>query len=579
MKVYAIETSKCNNCQKCVRSCAVKCIRVNEQHVSIMSNFCIDCGHCMDVCPQKCFHFESDIQKIKDFVSQGRTVVASLDPAYAGILIPVTTGQFVTALKKIGFAEVREAAEAAAYVTEEYNKIAQDMSYDNVITSFCPSVVSLIEKYYPETLPMLAPVVTPMVAHGRMMKRKYDGQVIVAYLSPCTAHRISADDEECVDGVISFPQVFEWIREAGIDMEALEETPLDNPDPLSNRLYAVSSGVIRCMSAQEHAVNRQTISINGVHNCREVLHSIKKGYVHNTFIEMHSCAGGCGNGACIEKTRGSSFRAGVLVDLQANRGRMETDGTLEPKDIARTFVSKKLREIEPSEERIAEMMKIIGNISGSVPLDCGACGYNTCRAKAISMIQGKSAKTMCLMYSFEKARSMSNLVMDNTPSIIMVLDDTLRIKEFNHTAEDVFKTSKNDATQMYLFDFIDASDYEDALAEKQSSLRQKRFWKDRGMVVLQTIIYIQETNSLLAIIEDVTEEEKARERFMDKKLETVRMAQEVVEKQMTTAQEIAGLLGETTAETKVILTKLKDFILMDEDDMTGEEGVDNEHLD
>jgi transcriptional regulator with PAS, ATPase and Fis domain len=171
------------------------------------------------------------------------------------------------------------------------------------------------------------------------------------------------------------------------------------------------------------------------------------------------------------------------------------------------------------------------------------------------------------MYSYEKARSMSNLVLTATPNIIMIIDPQLHIREFNSRAEEVFKTSKNAALTMYVFDFIDSTDYEECLKNHTSITRKKKHWKDYGMTVLETIVYIEETSYLLAIIEDVTEEEKSKEKLMEKKLGTVKMAQSVIDKQMTTAQEIAGLLGETTAETKAILLKLRDYMLSDEEEV------------
>ena len=252
-----------------------------------------------------------------------------------------------------------------------------------------------------------------------------------------------------------------------------------------------------------------------------------------------------------------SRRAQCVVDIEK---------VLSPDEVERSFTDKKINRIEPKEEEIMKMMEIIGNISHSVPLDCGACGYNTCRAKAISMIHGKSPKTMCLMYSFEKARSMSNLVMDNTPNIIMIIDSELRVKEFNRKAEEIFRISKNEAMSMYIFDFVEeTSDFDKVFRDHNNLIRQRRQWKSKNMTVLVTAIYVSATDCILTIIEDVSDEEKHREYVMNQKLHTAQTAQDIIEKQMSTAQEIAGLLGETTAHTKVILTKLKNFIMMDED--------------
>ncbi|MCR5785895.1 MAG: histidine kinase [Eubacterium sp.] len=568
MKLFDIDYKKCNDCQKCIRSCGVKALHSNNRKVVLMPNFCIACGHCIDVCPQQCFEFISEIEKVKSHIAAGHKVIASVDSVYSGIL-KCEHESFVGGLKKLGFSEVREVGEAAAYVSEEYYKYSQDENMDNVLTSFCPAFVSLAEKHYPEVISQLAPVVNPMIAHGKMIKKRLGKDAIVVYISPCISFRELSNESDDVNAVITFEEVKEWMIDSGIDIDTVEKASFDNPDPMSSRLYPVSTGVIRAIEHQigrekPLSVVRQRISINGVHNAREVLHAIKKDYVHNCFIEFHACAGGCCNGSCVEKDRGFAFKAGVDVDHYTNLGKMELKGELDEKDLVCSFSARKIEQKLPSEEEIDELMKVIGNISGQPPLDCGACGYNTCRAKAIAMYQGKSPKTMCLMYSFEKARSMSNLVMTNTPNIIMIVDSEMRIKEFNSKAEEVFRTSKNEALDRYLYEFIDTEILCKVFTERKDLLRYKQNWENRGLTVLVTGKFIKETKSLLIIIEDITDEEKARERIMEKKLDTVEMAQNVIDKQMRTAQEIAGLLGETTAETKAILTRLRDTMLLDD---------------
>ena len=311
MRLFDIDYKKCNDCQKCIRSCGVKALHSNNRKVVLMPNFCIACGHCIDVCPQGCFNFVSELEKVKSHLAAGHKVVASVDSVYSGILT-CEHERFVGALRSLGFYQVREVGEAAAIVSEEYFKYSQSEEMDNVLTTFCPAFVSLAEKHYPEVIDELSPVANPMIAHGKMIKKRLGADTIVAYISPCISFRELSDESSDVDAVLTFKEIKDWMISENIDIDNVPKAKFDNKDPMSNRLYPVSSGVIRAIEHQVGRDNplsvvRERISINGVHNAREVLHAIKKGYVHNCFIEFHACAGGCCNGPCVEKDRGFAF--------------------------------------------------------------------------------------------------------------------------------------------------------------------------------------------------------------------------------------------------------------------------------
>lgn len=545
-----------------MRTCSVKAIKLVGGKIQIMNNYCIGCGYCMEICPQHCKTYRSDIDKVKDMVKRGENVFLSLDPSYPGIFDYNAPGQLVSAIYQLGFYQVRETAEGAEYVTSEYYRLLQEGKMDNIITTSCSSVVTLIEKHYPSLIPFMAPVVSPMIAHAKLIKKVKGNDVKVVYAGPCLSRSVEElDFEGAVDGVISFAELEEWMLEKSIFIKSCEERPFDNPDPMINQLYPVCGGIIRCVEAKGGTDKYQKLAVSGVHNCRELLHSMKKGFVHHTFVELDVCSGGCMDGPLIDKSRGFRFKATLDVERSARKENPPIRHAIPGTELETHFESHQISEPLPNKEELQELMKIIGNIANTPNLDCGACGYDTCEEKAIAMYRGKAEKTMCLMYSYEMARSMSNLVLSSTPNIIMVIDSRLHVLEFNRRAEEIFKTSKNEALSLYLFDFIDSSDFEEVLRTHKDVMRAKKVWKNYDMTVLETIIYIEETGCVLTIIEDVTEDEKEREKMIEHRIGTVEIAQSVIDKQMRTAQEIAGLLGETTAETKAILTQLKGYLL------------------
>ena len=170
MRIIDFKESKCMHCYKCVRYCDVKAVMIKDGRAEVIEDKCVLCGHCLHVCPQSAKTMASDLDTVKYYIRQGHRVVVSLAPAYMGFLQEGTIGQIHEAFRKLGFFDVRETAEGAAAVTAEYAKLLEDGKMENIITTCCPSVNDLIEIYYPRLVPYMAPVVSPMVAHGRMLK-------------------------------------------------------------------------------------------------------------------------------------------------------------------------------------------------------------------------------------------------------------------------------------------------------------------------------------------------------------------------------------------------------------------------
>lgn len=568
MNVINFQDASCAHCYKCLRHCPVKAIRVKGGRAQIIQDICVYCGHCMEICPQNAKTFDTDLAYVKNMLAKKENIVVSLDPSFKGLLHYDHEGQVVDALLKLGFSQVRETAEGAALVTQEYRKLIEEGRMENIITTTCPGVYSLVEKHYPELVPYLAPVVSPMIAHGKLIKEIMGDDVKVVFIGPCVAKKMEAELDPrtrgVIDAVIEFNELEKWLEEEGIDFMECGQKEFANPDPLINQLYSVNRGVLRSVEAAGGLGKYLDISVNGLLNCREMLHSMKRGYIKNSFIELHCCDGVCVNGPGVNKRRGYRFKARMDIETSALHLMPEHLYPLEEGKMRRSFMPRPVVEKMPGEREIQDILKTIGTSGSTKEFNCGACGYQTCRDKAIAIYQGKAEPSMCLLRTFEVTRSKANMVMEATPNIILIYDRELRITEYNRRAVEVFKTERSKALQMYLFDFIDPNVFENVLKTKENITREKLYWPMYNMVVLATVVYIPSSDSCLAIIEDVTAEEKRADKILSRKLRTVEVAQSVIDKQMKTAQEIAGLLGETTAETKAILTQLRDSILEDE---------------
>lgn len=565
MKVIDFKDAKCRHCYKCVRHCVVKAISIRNEQAHILQDHCINCGRCMEICPQNAKTFASDMERVKGYLRQGLKTIISIAPSYVGVLEFDLPGQVVDALQKLGFAEVRETAEGAAMVTNEYKKLLREKQMPNIITTCCPSVNDLIEKYYPDCVGVLAPVVSPMIAHGRYIKKMYGEDVKVVFLGPCIAKKQEAIGDDrvfgAIDAILTFEELSIWLEEAGIDIYACENKQMGNPDPMINRMYPISGGVIQSVVTEEQADTYHKVYVDGLSNCMEMLECLQKGELENCFIEANMCEGGCAKGPASARWNTSYVKAVIKVENEVSHKAVRDLPDMSREELAKRFRDNSLEDVVPGEEEIRAILKSTGKYSIEDELDCGACGYPTCRDKAIAVYQKKAELSMCMPYALTQAESMSNVVMDETPNMIFIIDSTMKIRECNKKAQELLGVGRDEAIHRYIFEFIEAEDIEETLRTKRSIIHKKIQLEHGKITAEESIVYIDNLDSVLVTFQDVSKEEKIKEQRYHLKMETIEMAQNVIDKQMMVAQEIAGLLGETTAETKVTLTKLRDSIL------------------
>lgn len=563
MAIIDFKATKCKHCYKCVRNCEVKAIMIKDERAEIMPDLCILCGKCMQVCPQSAKTLVSDLDIVKGYIANGIPTVVSIAPSYMGLLKYKTIGQVNAALRRLGFADVRETSEGAAIVTAEYAKLLEEGKMDNIITTCCPSVNDLIEIYYPQLIPYMAPVVSPMIAHGRMLKEELGHNTKVVFLGPCIAKKKEASDvrhDNCIDAVLNFNDINRWLSEEDITIEDCEDIPFHHLDPKVNRLYPVTNGVVHSVLATESKGDGyRKFYVHGSKNCIDLCESMVRGEINGCFIEMNMCSGGCIKGPTVNDESISRFK--VKLDMEETITRepaekAEVEKVLSGLSFKKLFLDRSPRDPIPTEAQIQEILKKTGKTKPEDELNCGACGYSTCREKAIAVFQKKAELNMCIPFMHEKAESLSNLVMETSPNIVLIVDKDMKIMEYSAVGEKYFGKTRQEALEMYLYEFIDPSDFQWVYDSHQNIHGKKVTYAEYNFSTLQNIVYIEKEDVVLATFIDITKEEEQARQEYEKKLDTIDLAQRVIHKQMMVAQEIAGLLGETTAETKTTLTKL-----------------------
>ena len=549
-----LKKSNCKNCYKCIRHCPVKSIRFSANQAHIVGNECILCGQCFVVCPQNAKQIVDETEKIKVFLQSGDPVFVSLAPSFVANYDGVGINSMKKALKKLGFFDVEETAVGATIVKNEYDRILSEEDRDILISSCCHSVNLLIQKYFPNLLVYLADVVSPMQAHCLDIKRRYPNAKTV-FIGPCVAKKDEAEHYEgIVDGVLTFEELTNWFKSENI----VPEPEMDEDENSRARFFPTNGGVLKTMAktAQKYTY----ISIDGTENCIAALKDIESGKIHNCFIEMSSCAGSCVGGPVMEKYHRMPIRDYAAVAKYAG----EKDFSVSQPDKMELrkhfeFIEHKLQ--TPSDYEINEILRQMGKMKPSDELNCGSCGYNTCRDKAVAIYQGKAEISMCLPYLKDKAESFSDNIVNNTPNGIIVVNEKLEVQQINNAARNIINLrSASDILGDQVVRILDPKVFTDAMAGNEAK-NKLVYLAEYNRYVEETVIYDTANRLIICIMRDVTDEEKEREKKEAISRNTVEVADKVVDKQMRIVQEIASLLGETAAETKIALSKLKESIL------------------
>ena len=550
-----LKKSNCKNCYKCIRHCPVKAIRFSGNQAHIIGNECILCGQCFVVCPQNAKEIVDETEKVKVLLQSGDPVIVSLAPSFVANYDGAGINSIRKALKKLGFYDVEETAIGATIVKNEYERMIKEEDRDIIISSCCHSINLLIQKHYPAALEYLADVVSPMQAHCNDIKQRYQNAKTV-FIGPCVAKKDEAEHYEgIVDAVLTFEELTEWLKSENIEIEP--ET--DNDICSRARFFPTTGGVLKTM-AQENT-GFTYLALDGVENCIAALKDIESGKIHKCFIEMSACVGSCMGGPVMEKYHHTeTVKDYITITKYAGAKDFEVSQP-KAKDLKKHFAFIEQRSPQPSDYEINNVLRQMGKFKPSQELNCGSCGYNTCREKAIAIIQGKAESSMCLPFLKDKAESFSDTIVNNSPNGLIVLNDQLEVQQINKAAREIMNIRyASDVLGTQCIRILDPTPFMKVRDTGIGIHNERVYYAEYKRYVEQSIVYDRDSRLLVGIMRDVTNEQYAKERKDTISKQTVEVADKVVEKQMRIVQEIASLLGETAAETKIALAKLKESI-------------------
>lgn len=447
---------KCKRCYACVRNCPVKAIKVEDGQANVMEDLCIACGYCVRVCAQHAKHIKEHSIGVKNALATGKAY-ALLAPSFVvEFHRELRPGQVVSALRQLGFAGVYEVAWGAERVTQEYIKIIEDDHEPGIISTPCPAVVNLVEVKYPHLVPRLAPVVSPMVAAGRMIKKEHKGAYTV-FIGPCVAKKseiLDASISDSIDAVLTFTELRELLDEFPMDLTDLPDSDFDREDAYLGRLYPVSGGLLRSAALSADMVDNEILVIEGKDNCIDFLEALSTEKDCPKFVDMLFCEG-CINGPMMTTDLPSYARRVVAVDYAKQSERTgssisQADPEFPEIEAARTFSPKSIDMPDPTEEDIERILRELDKTKPEDELNCGACGYSTCREKAVAVFRGLAENKMCLPYlinqlevhnmELAELKAYHEDTIDSIIEGIIVVDTDMVVTGVNKSAEMYFNS-------------------------------------------------------------------------------------------------------------------------------------------
>ena len=547
--------NECQDCYKCVRHCHCKAIRIVNARAAVIPELCVSCGECVKVCPAEAKKIRSDLSRAQYLIQSGARVYASVAPSYVGYFKGISIGKLAGALKRLGFAGVSETAIGAQLVSAQTAELLDDAKPGVYLSSACPAAVDFIRKYYPQWTESILPVVSPVMAHCKLLRKTFGNDIKTIFIGPCAAKKNEADrNPDELNLAITFAALESWLKSAGVTWASVTEEPLVPSPAEEGRLYSIEGGMNDTL--RDPKMDSRLIAVSGLPNISRMiekvdLEALKKNGT-KMFIEMLACDGGCVNGPVME--RGSS-RVDVLLETASHAPHRSSLGREVPVDIRQYVYPDHLKQPEPDEAAIQQALEKIGKFSAEDELNCGGCGYNSCREFARAMLDGKAETSMCLSYLRKISQKTSNALIKYIPVAVVITDQNLQVLECNrHFAElcgeDTLLAydSCGNLNGAYLSSMIEFTDLFESVLANGGEI--EKFNQVCGNRILNISVFaITPGQAVGAVIQDVTQNELKREQIAER-------AKEVIRKNVMTVQKIARYLGEHMADTEILLKEV-----------------------
>lgn len=553
--------AKCRDCYRCVRVCPVHAIKMENEQAQVITENCITCGTCVIECPQHAKTYATEYGKVLQMLEGNHTMIISVAPSFAGYYNEWEQKRLPSALRTLGFHYITETAVGAWHTAQASFQYIKNHKGQNHICTACPAIVNYINIYEPQYSSSLIPISSPMIGHARMMKRDYPKAKFV-FVGPCIAKKdeaLQANNDNIVDAVLTFEELDELFKLKDIHLDSCEESRFDQEATANARLFPLEGGLLKTAGESTDILDNHIVAISGFSEIKEILHALKKDGNKKLIIEPLFCRFGCVNGPIGDKTKNIFTKRESILEFASQSQVEVNDEQKDVSDLLKTnFPHKHLKEKTYTEEQIKEVLAAIGKYTPEDELNCMACGYDSCREKAIAVLEGLAELNMCMPFMRRVSEQKFDTLIKYNPSGIVTLNQKLEILHMNDAFKKIFTCSdailgKNIA---YL---IDPDPFEKLTTTDIDIFRENIHYVNYNITAHVIIYRIPNQEQYVGIFMDVTAFQNNKELLSDIKSETLSKAQELLDHQVSMAQELARFLGEHTAKEEVLLNRLIDL--------------------
>lgn len=550
--------AKCRDCYRCVRVCPVHAIKMENGQAQVIAENCIACGTCITECPQHAKMYTTDYGKVLQMLEGNNNLIISLAPSFAAYYNEWEQKRLPSALRALGFHFVAETAAGAWHTAiSTFQHINKNQNQNHICTT-CPAVVNFINIYAPKYSKYLVPVASPMIAHAKLLKAEMPGYKFV-FAGPCVAKKdeaLSQNNANCIDAVLTFSELDELLNLKNIKLDTCEESSFDQKVNGDARLFPLEGGLLKTAGASTDIIDSHILSVSGFSEIKQVLQSIDKIKNETYIIEPLFCRYGCINGPVAKKEDNIFTKRQAIVhysDKHPGNSSVSEDEASPRLHV--DFKGSPLKEPHFSEEQIKDTLAIIGKLTPEDELNCMACGYDSCREKAIAVLEGLAEPEMCMPYMRKMSELKFATLIQHNPNGIVILNNNLEILHINEAFKKMFACSDTIIGKNLSY-LIDPKSFEKLTTGETPIIRETVSHANYSITCHQICYAIPEQEQYVGIFMDVTAFQSNKEKLSDIKSETLSKAQELLDHQIGMAQELARFLGEHTAKEETLLNYL-----------------------
>jgi PAS domain-containing protein len=480
-------------------------------------------------------------------------VAVSLAPSFVAQFPGVRAGQLIRALKKLGFFAVSETALGAQHVSASVLELMQGEPGHVWVSSACPVVVDFVAKYHPECQSNVSALLSPLLTHCKMLRAHYGDEIAIVFIGPCVAKKKEAEQHpELLDVVLTFEDLENWLDEEDINLPMLADSEDDRfalEEAREGALFPIEGGMTPGITRGGAVNSSQVMSFSGIANVEQALKGITEWKPeHNIFLELTACAGSCVNGPKAARNQSIARRRFEVLKYARPTDSAPRTGSLAQ---TRPYAAAPVLSSEYSEMQITEALRSVGKYSAEDELNCGGCGYESCRDFAHALIARNAERMMCATYTRKLAQKKANALLQKMPSAVVIVDDQLRIIECNANFLRLFSEDvehEKDLEGASLDAIIPFSNLFQRVLESGEDVVSHDIRYQRS--ILNTSIFSIEPHLVLCgIFQDITEPIFQKEQIIAR-------ARDVIQKNLKTVQQIAYLLGENAADSEITLNSI-----------------------